>query len=481
MDEGQLGWELVFHRNSLGVDGLGALARAICEAAADGLSGLGVAAKFRPRNDIEVEGRKICGTGGFFDGDTLFFQGTLLIDMDPGTMAAALNVPREKPASGGPDAATRRMVTLGELLGDGLPAPPAIQDALLAGFARRLGIEPRPGEITGEEEALAKRLHDDEIGTDAFVAEIDDPDSDDALVSATHTAPGGTLRAYVRLEGAARDRVREVLITGDFFVTPPRAVLDLEASLRGVGTAELGDAVERFFADYPIGLCTVAATDFRGRAGGRRVPRLCQAMMDPKNDFQTALDLFAEGKHRQASDLAASVAAEHGANDISSLVMGLCSAAERDSHGFMQTMNDRQTKFADGRDFCERVTHALLDMAHHDSIAFLEETFPRGSRPLFHFSLLRGLFADGAGRHGGRVFLFLSIPNGGAATGSRGRLHPQPHHEPPDATGGAPGRRARGSGAAPVRRLSAGGVLPGSNLSWRTDTRAQGCHLHRVQ
>ena len=97
--------------------------------------------------------------------------------------------------------------------------------------------------------------------------------------------------------------------------------------------------------------------------------------MDPKNDFQTALDLFAEGKHRQASDLAASVAAEHGANDISSLVMGLCSAAERDSHGFMQTMNDRQTKFADGRDFCERVTHALLDMAHHDSIAFLEETF----------------------------------------------------------------------------------------------------------
>ena len=263
MDEGQLGWELVFHRNSLGVDGLGALARAICEAAADGFSGLGVAAKFRPRNDIEVEGRKICGTGGFFDGDTLFFQGTLLIDMDPGTMAAALNVPREKPASGGPDAATRRMVTLGELLGDGLPAPPAIQDALLAGFARRLGIEPRPGEITGEEEALAKRLHDDEIGTDAFVAEIDDPDSDDALVSATHTAPGGTLRAYVRLEGAARDRVREVLITGDFFVTPPRAVLDLEASLRGVGTAELGDAVERFFADYPIGLCTVAATDFR--------------------------------------------------------------------------------------------------------------------------------------------------------------------------------------------------------------------------
>ena len=266
MDGGQLGWELVFHRATLGVNGLGALAEAICEAVADGLSGLGVAAKFRPRSDVEVEGRKICGAGGFFDGDTLIYQGTILVDTDIGNMTAALNVARENPAGDGadePGAAARRMVTLAELLGDGLPAEAAIQDALLAGFARRLGIAPKPGEITGAEEALAERFYDDEIGTDAFVAEIDDPDSDDAMVSATHSSPGGTLRAYVRLDGAARDRVREVLITGDFFVAPPRAVFDLEASLRGVGIGEMGDAVEHFFADYQLGLCTVAAADFR--------------------------------------------------------------------------------------------------------------------------------------------------------------------------------------------------------------------------
>lgn len=70
------------------------------------------------------------------------------------------------------------------------------------------------------------------------------------------------MRAYVRLEGAARDRVREVLITGDFFVAPPRAVFDLEASLRGVRVNETGDAVERFFADYQLGLSTVTAADF---------------------------------------------------------------------------------------------------------------------------------------------------------------------------------------------------------------------------
>ena len=262
-DEGQLGWELVFHRATLGIAGLGELAEAICEAAADGLGGLGVAARYRPRNDIEVEGRKISGTGGFFDGDTLFYQGTLLIDMDPEDMVAALNVPREKLAKRQLDSASQRVVTLRELLGEALPDLPAIQKTLLDGFARRLGIEPRPGEITGEEEDLAKRLFDDEIGTDAFVAEIDDPDSDDAMVSATHSGPGGTLRAYVRLEGVARDRVREVLITGDFFVTPPRTVLDLEAHLRGARTAELGEAVEGFFAEARVDLMTLSAADFR--------------------------------------------------------------------------------------------------------------------------------------------------------------------------------------------------------------------------
>jgi lipoate-protein ligase A len=74
MEPGLLGWELAFDRRSLGLNSLPDLTREICEAAAAGISSLGVAARYRPRNDIEVDGRKISGTGGFFDGDTLFFQ-----------------------------------------------------------------------------------------------------------------------------------------------------------------------------------------------------------------------------------------------------------------------------------------------------------------------------------------------------------------------------------------------------------------------
>jgi lipoate-protein ligase A len=261
-DEGQLGWELVFHRSTLGIGSLAELTRRICEAAAAGLSQFGVDAKYRPRNDIEVGGRKVSGTGGFFDQDTLFFQGTVLVDMNPADMLAALNVPQAKLAKHALDSAAQRVATLKELLG---AAPPldSVREALLEGFTRQLGITAVPGEITAFEESLSAQYHDEEIGTDAFVAEIDDPVADGNTLAASLTCAGGTIQAYIRLEGMRRDRIRETLITGDFFVTPPRTVFDLEASLRNVAVADAGAAIERFFASADIGLLTVAPADFR--------------------------------------------------------------------------------------------------------------------------------------------------------------------------------------------------------------------------
>jgi lipoate-protein ligase A len=260
-DEGQLGWSLVFARSTLQIASLADLAREICEAAAAGLRRLGVDARYRPRNDIEVDGRKLSGTGGFFDGDTLFYQGTVLVDMDVARMLAALNVPQQKLAKRALDSAAERVVTLKELLGH-VPDMDLIRRALVDGFAERLGITPVPGEITAREESLAALLHDQEIGTDAFVASIDDPGASEGVHSGTHTGSGGTITAFVRLEGPGQDRVREVLVTGDFFVTPPRVVFDLEASLRGVPTAGIGAAIDRFFAGASVGLLSVAPSDF---------------------------------------------------------------------------------------------------------------------------------------------------------------------------------------------------------------------------
>ncbi len=155
LDEGQLGWELVFRRRNLPLDTLGDYTRAICEAVAGGLSDrFQIDARFRPRNDIEVGGRKLCGTGGFFDGDTLIYQGTVLIDMDPEAMVACLNVPEAKLKKRSLDSAAERVVTLKALLAE-TPAVADVQEAVLAGLENGLGLQPESGTITAAEKAEA--------------------------------------------------------------------------------------------------------------------------------------------------------------------------------------------------------------------------------------------------------------------------------------------------------------------------------------
>jgi hypothetical protein len=116
---------------------------------------------------------------------------------------------------------------------------------------------------TSYEEELAERFLREEIGTDAYVAMLDAPAADDTLVSASLTGCGGTVRADVRLEGARRDRIRETLITGDFFVTPPGVVFDLEAALRGLAVADVGPAIETFFARTPVDFLNLSPGDLR--------------------------------------------------------------------------------------------------------------------------------------------------------------------------------------------------------------------------
>lgn len=280
LDEGQIGWELVLERRSFGAD-LAAAAARICAAAAAGLRRLGVPAEFRPRNDIEAGGRKLCGTGGVVDGNTLFFQGTLLIDFDPARMIEALRIPVEKLARRDLEDARRRVVSLADLLGR-VPPLEEVRTALVEGFCEHLGLEPVWGEASDDEERLARRLLTEHYGTEEFVRSLDAPAESAPVSSATLVRRAGTLRADIRLEGGANARIREALITGDFFISPARAVLDLEARLRGLPAAEAGAAVEAYFAQHECQLLGLLPADFREvvdaalaqlsfRAAGRRL------------------------------------------------------------------------------------------------------------------------------------------------------------------------------------------------------------------
>jgi len=262
MEPGLLGWELAINRATLGVKSMPELTREICEAAADGISRLGVQARFRPRNDIEVDGRKISGTGGFFDGDTLFYQGTVLVDVNPQVMVSALRVPQAKLEKHKLDSAIQRIVTLRELLGKATPGLPQIQSALTSAFSEHFGLEIMHGELTGEERSEADRLYREEIGGEDFVAGIEEPAAARGDLTGRQSSPGGVITSYLRLEGPSQNRVRAALITGDFFITPPRVIYDLESRLRGVYLEDLPGVVRAFFQEAGVEVLSVSPEDF---------------------------------------------------------------------------------------------------------------------------------------------------------------------------------------------------------------------------
>lgn len=255
LDEGQLGWEIVCDRRRIGVATLAEMTARICTAAAAGLSSLGIAAEYRPPTDIVANGQKICGTGGYFDDDIVMYQGTTLVDLDLPAMMAAINVAAPKEGAPPP-----RVTTLRALLPDADLSMERLQAALVAGFEDGLGIACIASEPGAAEEALAQRICDEEIGTAAFIGSIDDPGAD----ASVRYGESGPVNAWLRVEGARNDRVREVLFTGDFVMVPPRLVMDLEGSLRGARSDEVGDRVSAFFANSPPQIATAPPEAFAG-------------------------------------------------------------------------------------------------------------------------------------------------------------------------------------------------------------------------
>jgi lipoate---protein ligase len=163
MDAGILSWEIVAGRRRFGAD-LDEAAEKICTAVADGLVALGVPARFCPPNAIEAEGRKISGASGYFEGATLVYEGTVLVDFDPRDMAEVLRLPDAKEGA----ALAHRVTSIAAILGRA-PAVGEVQRALAASISDCFGFRITSEAASDRELALAERLHTVKFGTDRFV------------------------------------------------------------------------------------------------------------------------------------------------------------------------------------------------------------------------------------------------------------------------------------------------------------------------
>ena len=108
-----------------------------------------------------------------------------------------------------------------------------IKAALIKGFTEGWASRPNLARLPTLKKRWRQSTSMKKSAPTSFVAEIDNPGSSDQVLEGTHTGAGGTIDAFVKLEGPTHGILQRVLISGDFFVTPPRIVFDLEAHLLG--------------------------------------------------------------------------------------------------------------------------------------------------------------------------------------------------------------------------------------------------------
>ncbi len=221
----------------------------VCTTAAAGLSRLGINAEFRPRNDIEVDGRKISGTGGVTVSGGFMFQGTVLVENEVELFLKALRAPVEKLKKRELESLMERICFLSDLVRPAVQLSD-IKEAMAAEFSDRLGVTLLPGGLTAEEQRRLPQETKFHESPEWIMARSRPAHEGEPARSITQTE-AGTLRVHLWPAPGGR-RVRQALIAGDFFSVPRRLVHDLEAALIGLPMAKepLQQAVRSFFNGY---------------------------------------------------------------------------------------------------------------------------------------------------------------------------------------------------------------------------------------
>ena len=270
MDGGALGWAIFAGKDTPGIsNNLDDMYKELCNSVAIGLSKLGVKAKYRPKNDIEVNGRKISGSGGTQHGDAFLYHGTVLVDFDVDAMISCLKLPIKKLEDKQVKSFRERVVTLQEILGE-VPDLRVVKDAVRDGFSDVFGIEFTKADLTSEELSSLER-ESMIFRSDNWIRGGRSSSQESELRISDYKAPGGLIRVSILLD-PQRQRIKSAFITGDFFAYPQQCILDLESFLRNTSSvkSDVFENVRLFFKYQNVQILGVDA-DHMGEA-------VCQAI-----------------------------------------------------------------------------------------------------------------------------------------------------------------------------------------------------------
>lgn len=269
-DETQLGWEIIceksFFKTKVADE---RFFEELCQPIIFALKKIGIEAAFRPRNDIEVNGRKISGTGGTEKDNAFLFQGTLLVDFDVSTMLRALRIPIEKLKDKEIESVKERVTCIADELGY-VPCLTNIKRVLKEGFEHVFGIKLVESNLTNAE----KRIFEEKLKlfkSEEWIYKVRAPTSEQNCVYSSYKTKGGLIRVSLILNDKL-DYINSVLLTGDFFVYPRRSIYDLEAALKNMraNRKAVADKIFEFFSHNVVEITDVGAQDF--------VNAICEAL-----------------------------------------------------------------------------------------------------------------------------------------------------------------------------------------------------------
>ncbi|MFQ5812574.1 MAG: biotin/lipoate A/B protein ligase family protein, partial [Anaerolineae bacterium] len=224
LDGNQLFYQVILHKDSpLASSDKGAFYRTLLEPAAKAYRQMGIAARYKPVNDIiTAEGRKISGTGAAEIGDYLILVGNVIMDFDYETMVRVLKVPDEKYRDKVYKSLRENLSTIRRELGV-VPPLDEIEASLVANYEAVLGPLERAElpPVVYDKVAELKQTHT----TDEWLYKRGKRREEWQVKIATgvevvqrmYKAPGGLIRAIVETR---EGRIAEVSLSGDFFFYP---------------------------------------------------------------------------------------------------------------------------------------------------------------------------------------------------------------------------------------------------------------------
>jgi len=256
LDKDQLFFQCIFPRNKVPIR-VDHLYKMFLQPAVNTYRNLGIDAYFRPVNDIQVDERKICGSGAGRIGDAAVVVGNIMFDFNYHEMSRVLRVPSEKFRDKVYDSMQIYLSNLHREL-DHIPDRDKVKKILIMEFEKLLGVSLKKGSLTSDEQqvlaGIDKRFTDPEwlYEKGRKLNNWLKISADVKVMESVYKSPGGLIRTILRLKGDAV--IDDIVISGDFTFQPIGNLKHLEGRLKGQSLIAdpLLKTVESFYADEGI-------------------------------------------------------------------------------------------------------------------------------------------------------------------------------------------------------------------------------------